>query len=102
MQDSPLNPRRAKERIKLLWDSGMSKPSEHFEQELVNDQLDALDVEYLIRTGAVTLDSRSARRWRYRVEGALLDGRRAACIVEINGVIVLVTAFLVKARWHGR
>ena len=40
----------------------------------------------------------SGEYWRYRVEGKTVDGKRAGCVVEINGRMLIVTVFEI-GRW---
>src|SRR5262245_33860744 len=98
----PLHPRHALQRIQLRWNEGSVTWRGHLERELANDKLEMTDVEHLVRRGRVTEWSRPGAHWRYKIEGLVLDGRRAACVVEVNGTLVLITAFIVKPRLTGR
>jgi hypothetical protein len=98
IQDGPLPQRRAKAMIQRLWNEGMVTWRDHFEQELLNDGLQMTDVEYGIRYGHVIDHSRPRNNWRYTLEVTLLDGRRAAFVAEISGMLVMITAFIVKPK----
>lgn len=65
------------------------------------------DIEHLIRYGRVADITRPSSCWRYRIEGVLVDGKTAACVVEFNGQLLeFVTAFLLscltRSRWNAR
>lgn len=94
--DRPLSPRRALERIRQLWNAGVVRFSGHVAKRMRERELDNNDVEHVFRQGRVTAWSRPMTLWRYEVEGAVVDGRRARVVVEINGVLVIVTAIRLR------
>ncbi len=91
LADRPLSPKRAMERIRALWRDGNVEWWSYAERRLSERKLDMLDVEHLIRYGRVTEHSHPGRLWRYKVEGRAVDGERIACVVEINGNLIIVT-----------
>jgi hypothetical protein len=62
--------------------------------------LDDVDVVQILKTGAVRRNSHSLvdGAWRLVIDGATPDHSRASCVVEINGTIVIVTAYPRRTR----
>ena len=69
----------------------------HAEEEMVNDNLTIFDVEHCILTGEITERQRdiNSGEWKYRINGAGLDGGSICTIVKIgtSGKIVFITVF---------
>jgi len=91
----PTNYRRAIHRIRHLWERGAIRPTAHALAQMEVRGLDMLDIEHIIRWGKVTEHSLSSDNWRYRIDGTTVEEERAACVVEIHGLLVLITAFYV-------
>lgn len=94
LPEGPLHQKRAMERIKALWKEGTVIWTHHAESVMRMRKLEITDVQHIIRYGRVTEHSRGRHHWRYTVEGTSVDGDPAACSVEINGMLVVVTVFL--------
>jgi len=60
--------------------------------------INTLDLQHLIRYGRVAEHSQPAERWRYRVDGTTVEGVRAACVVEIDGRLVIITVIALGPR----
>jgi hypothetical protein len=95
-RERPLQPVRAMARIRQLWVQGSTSWDTHFEDELESDGLEISDIRRIILRGQVTETQAAGQAtWRYVVTGPLLDGKVVSCVVEINGLLVFVTAFRV-------
>ncbi len=94
LPESPLHPKRAMERIRALWKDGSIMWTRHAEMVMRTRGVETTDVQHIIRYGMVTEHSRGRHLWRYQIEGTCVDGNPAACSVEINGLLVIVTVFL--------
>lgn len=94
----PMNRRRVLERIKWLWNHGEFKIIGHAIDEMLKDRIETPDLENMIRYGQITEITQPRELWRYRIEGTTVDRRRAACVVEVNGRVVVITAFLLKLQ----
>jgi hypothetical protein len=96
--EDPLNYRRVMRRIKGLLEEGTLIIGAHAREEMAKDDLDDTDVLNVIRTGTIRPNSHSRPkgRWRYVVEGTTVDAGRAACVVEVNGGLIVVTVFALK------
>jgi hypothetical protein len=53
--------------------------------------VDTNDLDHLIRYGRITEHSRPMFLWRYKIEGRSADGCRMACVVEVDGRLIIVT-----------
>jgi hypothetical protein len=93
ISDRPLHGRSAADRIKALWKDGSVVWTHHAEHQMKARKIDMTDIQHIIRYGRVVSHERGRQRWRYRVEGRCVDGKPAVCIVEVNGLFVIVTAF---------
>lgn len=98
-QDAPLSPQRAMERIKALWNDGSVTFWPHCQEQMVTRKLETTDIGNIIRTGRIVKTERPRQRWRYTVEGTI-ENAWAACVVEINGMLIVVTAIDPK-NWQG-
>lgn len=88
--------KRAKKRIKELLKEGSIEYPEHGEARLQERALDMNDILNVLRRGSVTKGGSNAfpkTPRRYQVEGKGVDGEEIICIVDINGALVLVTAW---------
>ena len=59
-------------------------------------RIDILDVENVIRYGRITDHIRPARLWRFVLNGSSADGDPITCVVEIDGVLVLITVIALR------
>jgi hypothetical protein len=86
----------ARKRIKELWDKGKVEFPPYATKRLEQRGLDANDIQHVIRYGEVTHGGNSefpATPRRYRLEGVAVDGEPIVCIVDVNGSLVVVTAY---------
>ncbi len=98
LQD-PENPKWVLRRIRELWETGEVEVTPHAQQRMVKWELDILDIQHVLRYGRVTEHSQAQRGgWRYRIDGTIVDGGRAACVVEIEGHLIVVTVFSLSVR----
>jgi len=91
LEDRPLSYRRAMERIRLLWKDGLFLITPHAQKRMRERGFDTPDIEHLIHYGHVVDHSKPGGLWRYKVQGRLVDGEGASCVVEINGNLIVVT-----------
>jgi 1,6-anhydro-N-acetylmuramate kinase len=54
-------------------------------------RFDRQDIASAIRHGQVVEHSKPGQRWRYKIVGKSVDGEKMACVVEINGTLIVVT-----------
>ena len=94
LSDRPLHPKSAADRIRALWRDGSVMWTHHAEQQMKARQIDMTDVQHIIRYGRVLSYEWGRHRWRYKLEGKCVDGKSACCIVEVNGLLLVVTVFL--------
>src|SRR5262245_25221740 len=98
--DAPLPHAIATKRVRRLLAEGCCSWNDpHLRRRLDERKLDTLDVEHLLRTGCVVDHRLSGRWWRYQVEGRLLTGRAAGCVVEMRALTMVVkTAYRRQPR----
>jgi len=96
--NDPYDKARVLQRIKKLLLEGEVQILFHAQEKMRIRQLDMSDVQHVLRYGMITEITSAAERWRYRIEGKTVDGKRAACVVEINGRLLVVTVFDI-GRW---
>lgn len=96
----PMNERRVLERIKGLWKQGDFELRGHAIVEMRKDAVDTPDLENIIRYGVITEITQPRNQWRYRIEGKTVDRRLAACVVEVNGRVVVITVFLLRRQYR--
>ena len=99
LQD-PQNPKWVLRRIRQLWEEGTVEILPHAQERMRKWGLDILDVRHVLHYGRVTEHSQALRGdgWRYRIDGTIVDGGRAACVVEIEGTLIVVTVFSLGGR----
>jgi len=88
--------RQAKKRIKRLWDEGTVEFSPHAIERLQGRGLDANDIQHVIRYGTVTQGGPSGfpvTPRRFILEGNAVDGELMVCAVDMDGSLVIVTAY---------
>jgi pentose-5-phosphate-3-epimerase len=98
--EDPLNYRRVMQRIRSLLEEGTIFITPHAREEMAKDDLDDTDVIHILGVGSIRPGSHSKPRahWRYVVEGQSVDRRKAACVVEVEGGMVVVTVFALRGR----
>ncbi len=89
--DRPLSARQAMERIRILWKEGFVAILPHAQERMRQRHIDMQDLAHLIRFGRIVEHSKPAQQWRYKIEGASVDGEKSACVVEIDGTLIVVT-----------
>ena len=62
------------------------------------DRLDSNDVQNVVRYGQIMEHSHPNAAWRYVLEGAAVDGAKVKVVVEINGILAIVTTVNPKRR----
>lgn len=71
--------------------------SSHANEEMSEDDLEAVDIEQIILTGHVARRfTRDPRGTRYEVVGQTTDGRRAAVVCRFlpSGALLIITAYV--------
>ena len=95
----PQDRKRALKRIRRLWNEGSVEILQHAQDRMAERSLDIHDIHQIIEHGQITQISRPHDLWRYKISGRSVENKRAACIVEINGRLVIVTVVdLTRAR----
>ena len=92
----PLNYKRVMWRIKKIWEEGSVKFVHHANEQMKKRGLDVSDVENISRYGRIVEHSQPAELWRYKIEGLSLDHGKAACIVELNKRLIIITVISIK------
>lgn len=87
--EDPANYGRVHERIKKLWEEGLYVP--HAQDRMRKRKVEDTDVQYLIKTGRIVEHHKPGDFWRYRLEGTSVDGKKVACVVEINDALKVIT-----------
>ena len=87
----PQNRSRVLRRIRKLWDEGSVEFVEHAETRMKERQLDVHDIHNILHHGQITEISRPHTRWRYTIVGKSIEDKRAKCVVEVNGRLIVVT-----------
>ncbi len=87
----PQNFSRALKRIRKLWGEGNVEIPQHAQDRMSERHLDIHDVNNIIQYGQITQISRPHALWRYVILGKTIEERRAQCIVEINGRLIIIS-----------
>jgi hypothetical protein len=101
LTDRPLAYRTAIARIKLLWRQEKVTWSRHFEDRLIERQLDMTDVESIIHTGQVVEHSRPGINWRYTVDGKTVEGKKGGLVCEIDGDLLVFISVMLRT-WRNQ
>jgi hypothetical protein len=88
----PENYRRVAERIKRLWNEGTVEWDGHAVRQMKRRGIDEFDIERVIRTGRITDHSKPRDNWRFVMDGNGLDERSIRVILEINGLLLVISA----------
>ncbi len=86
----------ATKRIQRLWHEGIVEFSPHATKRLQERGLDANDIQHVVRYGTVIQGGSSdfpATPRRFILEGNAVDGELMVCVVDIDGSLVVVTAY---------
>lgn len=85
-------------RIKSLWNEGNFEILPHAQERMKKWKLDILDIEHIVKYGRVVEHTMPQNLWRYKVQGTAVDRRRAHCMIEIDGSLIIVTVVSSRAR----
>lgn len=96
--EQPDNYALAINRIRKLWFEGDVTWTSHVKKVMERRKLLPPDLRHIITTGLVVGHSKPGSHWRYEIQGRLLDGGKASCVVEINGHLIIVTCYVAN-RW---
>lgn len=96
--NDPYDKPRVLQRIKKFLIEGEVQILIHAQERMRFRHLDMPDVQNVHRYGMLTEINPSGAHWRYRIEGKTIDGKRAGCVVEIDGRMLIVTVFEI-GRW---
>ncbi len=91
----PQDKARVLKRIKRLWKEGSVEFSGHAILRMQDRDLDVHDIRNIIDSGWISEISQPHGRWRYKICGKSVEGNSAACVVEVNGKLVLITVLIV-------
>ena len=84
--------RKQIERIRELWNRKLIIPPYCDERQECRG-ISTKDIKYTIFNGRIVSHEPQENRWRYVIKGKSIDGVRMKCVVDINGSLVIVTAF---------
>ncbi len=73
--------------------------SDHADEEMSDDNLEAMDVEQVMLSGDIARKfTRDPRGTRYEVIGGTTDGRRAGVICRFlpSGILLIITAYEIE------
>ena len=96
--NDPYDKTRVLQRIKKLLLEGEVQILSHAQEKMRIRRLDMSDVQHVLRYGMITEITSAGERWRHRIDGKTVDGKRAGCVVEINGRMMVVTVLEI-GRW---
>jgi len=88
-----MNPLR---RLRRAIDEQNYRISSHANEEMAEDDLMAVDIEQIIKTGQIARRfTKDPRGRRYAVLGHTIDGRQAyvICRFLLSGVLIIITAY---------
>lgn len=85
-----MTPTRARKRIRDLARAGAWRVTEHGAERMAEREVDDADV-YRVLTSAMTC--RATPRGRWRLDGTDSYGDPLAAVVEIRGLVLVVTVF---------
>ncbi len=86
----PHDRKRALKRIQI-WNEGSVEILHHAQDRMTERSLDIHDIHQIIEHGQISQISRPHDLWRYKISGRSVENKRAACVVEINSRLVIVT-----------
>jgi hypothetical protein len=79
--------------IRRIWENGTVQYHIHAVQAMERRGFTAQDVEAVILGGSIIEHNRPWGEWRWKVQGACVDGRTVSCVVtiEIEGNLLIIT-----------
>ena len=97
MEGAPLTKDRAKAALNRCLQEGEVIYSQHFRNELANDDLTTQEVMAVCRSGAIIMvperDNKTGQ-WKYRIEGITVDRRQVAVVFTFKDErAVFITVF---------
>jgi hypothetical protein len=97
VSDAPLSKDRAKAALNRCLNEGSVIYSQHFREELANDDLTTEDILAVCRSGAVLMAPEKdikTGQWKYRIEGITADRRQVAVVFTFRSeTAVFITVF---------
>ena len=98
--DDPSDYGLVKRRVQRLLAEGSIFIPPYARARMVQRGMDDTDIVQILRGGSVRPNSHSlvGGEWRWVIEGSTADFRRAACVIEIKGSVVVVTAYVLSER----
>ena len=97
MRDQPLSKDQAKAKLNRCLEEGAVIYSQHFRDELANDDLTMEDVLAVCRSGAIIMapeEDIKTGKWKYRIEGITADRRQVVVVFTFRpGLAVFITVF---------
>lgn len=97
MGEEPLSKDHAKAKLNRCFEEGAVIYSQHFRDELANDDLTRVDVLMICRSGAIVAAPEKdikTGHWKYRIEGTTIDRHRIALVFAFRAQsAVLITVF---------
>src|SRR5215470_14284719 len=80
--------------IRRIWAEGTVEYGPHAIKAMGPSGLTALDIESVLLNGSIIEHNRPRENWRWKVQGACVDGGNASCVVEIelDAHLIIVTA----------
>ncbi len=94
----PTNFKRVEQRIRKLWEEGDVKILPHATTRMQERKIETTDIRHVIRYGRVVDHSKPADLWRYEIEGKTVEGTKASVVVEIDGMLIVVTVKTARKR----
>lgn len=89
--DDPSNYEVVIRRIRRLLTQGDLEIRPHARQRMDERKYLVGDVMHVLRLGIVVSHRFEKGTWRWKVRGVTVERKRATCIVEIDGLLVVVT-----------
>jgi hypothetical protein len=78
-------------RLKKLLAKGDYEIKPHARQRMLERGYEIGDVVNVLRLGIIVNHQFEKGAWRWKVRGQTVDGHKAQCIVEIDGILIVVT-----------
>jgi hypothetical protein len=95
----PLKDDEVIQKLRWLWENGVTVKPGHFKQELRAANASMVDVETIIFDNPTVVEyewDRSRKRYKYRISGPDLDGETLEFVVAFdikNSKLIFITAF---------
>lgn len=88
----------ALEEIRTLWNNGAVFILPHARLRMQERGIDELDLQHIIQTGRVVEEQLVRGNSRFKVAGRVVEGNAGACVVEIEGSLLVVTVMTVESK----